>query len=614
MRLMLLCVLMMMAALCLVPPAVSAENAQPTLEEKFRVMDRDNDGRLTVKEFPYAEIFKRLDKNVDGFVTLFEMKQGMGTPEERREQETIGNTPEQKFRNLDRDRDGRLSPQELNDPGLFARMDANHDGFISQAEMLAYTKQGGTPGGAQDTSLEQKFRMADANGDGKLSPQEFNNPAYFAQMDKNHDGFVTLAELRGGTTPGDNTEKGELTLEQRFKQADKDGNGKLSPAEVGSEEFFKKNDKDGDGFLSFAELKAGFAEQNTTGEKKPLTPEQEFKQADTDGDGKLSPAEFPKPELFKQMDTNADGFVSWDEAKAHLAKTAGTAAEMNAEKRLKLYDRNGDGKLGPDELLSPETFKRLDTNGDGFVSLDELRALDKKPDEGKGVTGEAALEQHFKLADKDGDGRLSPAEYPNPEQFAKLDTNKDGFISLAEVIAAAQEKPKPPAPPTKGTTIGILTAKGEHWIEVKAKDGTARYFPLWRAATAAAPAGPDQAMLKTLKELRLANLVEVIWELQEERRRIVTVRLLAPAAQDGTVTGVVTAKTQEWIEVTPADGPAERYTPRWIAGAEQGGNLEKAIMQAIAAAQVGDTVQITWKYDERKRIISLKFVMTEPVK
>jgi hypothetical protein len=40
-----------------------------------------------------------------------------------------------------------------------------------------------------------------------------------------------------------------------------------------------------------------------------------FKQFDRNGDGKLTPAEFPREDLFKQMDQNADGLVTLDEAR-----------------------------------------------------------------------------------------------------------------------------------------------------------------------------------------------------------------------------------------------------------------------------------------------------------
>jgi len=49
--------------------------------------------------------------------------------------------------------------------------------------------------GPRGTGVEQRYKQLDQNGDGKLSTDEFQSPL-FKQMDKNGDGFVTAAEAR----------------------------------------------------------------------------------------------------------------------------------------------------------------------------------------------------------------------------------------------------------------------------------------------------------------------------------------------------------------------------------------------------------------------------------
>lgn len=102
---------------------------------------------------------------------------------------------------------------------------------------------------------------------------------------------------------------------------DKDGDGRLSRAEVaGNErltEKFDYIDRNGDGYLGDVELRAQHR-ANKEGGMKAMT-EAEYHEADTDKDGKLSPQEAAKfPQLskrFGQADKNSDGFVDKDESR-----------------------------------------------------------------------------------------------------------------------------------------------------------------------------------------------------------------------------------------------------------------------------------------------------------
>jgi len=55
------------------------------------------------------------------------------------------------------------------------------------------------------------------------------------------------------------------------------------------------------------------------------------------------------------------------------AQQAQPGGQMSLDQRFKQLDRNGDGKLTPDELQG-EWFVRLDANKDGFVTLEEAKA------------------------------------------------------------------------------------------------------------------------------------------------------------------------------------------------------------------------------------------------
>ena len=100
------------------------------------------------------------------------------------------------------------------------------------------------------------------------------------------------------------------------------------------------------------------------------------------------------------------------------------------EERFRQLDKNGDGKLTPDELPA-EWMQSLDLNHDGVVLLDEARqAFEKNP--ALVFSAGAGIETAFKLLDKDGDGFLTRAESKGAVWFDRADENKDGKVSLDE--------------------------------------------------------------------------------------------------------------------------------------------------------------------------------------
>jgi hypothetical protein len=88
--------------------------------------------------------------------------------------------------------------------------------------------------------------------------------------------------------------------------------------------------------------------------------------------------------------------------------------------------------------------------------------------------------------------------------------------------------------------------------------------------------------------------------------------LVSPlAAQDkkeenrkGKVTGVVTAKGDNWIEVK-ADGEekARRYVPHWKGGLpKDGGGLDKTMIAEIKKVPLNSRVELEWVFEERPRV------------
>src|SRR5207244_12952510 len=103
-----------------------------------------------------------------------------------------------------------------------------------------------------------------------------------------------------------------------------------------------------------------------------------------------------------------------------------------------------------------------------------------------------------------------------------------------------------------GAVVGVLTAKGPSWVEVKA-DGeqkARRYVAHWVGGAPQEGGGPDKEMVKKIEKLTLGSRVRLEWKF-DERPRVVEVEVLAPAKEEkdatkkGTVAGTLTAKTVE---------------------------------------------------------------------
>jgi len=106
-----------------------------------------------------------------------------------------GGDPWQRLERMDADGDGKVSKDEFEGPDRFwDRLDADSDGFVTKDEaqnMRRGNRQRGMGGGGNPGGF--LMPAFDKDGDGKISSEEWQ--AFFKRADKNNDGTVSSDEL-----------------------------------------------------------------------------------------------------------------------------------------------------------------------------------------------------------------------------------------------------------------------------------------------------------------------------------------------------------------------------------------------------------------------------------
>ncbi len=113
----------------------------------------------------------------------------------------------------------------------------------------------------QDRGLVDRFKQLDRNEDGKLTRQELKMPRIFSQMDKDGDGTVTFEEARGFVAGGATRRQGGGEAESVpvpedfqawFNKLDEDGNRVIEQGETDSRTL-RGADRNADGRISIRE-------------------------------------------------------------------------------------------------------------------------------------------------------------------------------------------------------------------------------------------------------------------------------------------------------------------------------------------------------------------------
>ena len=176
------------------------------------------------------------------------------------------------------------------------------------------------------------FRALDGDDSGDLSTEEIAAAAEsLAALDADGDGRLSGAELR--PRPARVGSPADIPAGARIFTLPTDADGEVDMADLPPQlrEFLAPADADGDGTASAADIIGLVSARSGEPNEEPGDPEEP---APESGDG-------DRPRVFgplaTALDTDRDGTVSEAELES-------------AARSLRLLDRNGDGRLSPDEL------------------------------------------------------------------------------------------------------------------------------------------------------------------------------------------------------------------------------------------------------------------------
>ncbi|MFB3067360.1 MAG: hypothetical protein ACE10D_12705 [Planctomycetota bacterium] len=286
-------------------PVALAESDLDTINNLFKVWDRNEDGTLSRDEAPDPQLFDKIDANQDGKVTREEAAAFLGIelpkeaagPKETPKAEakpdakpgargaegkpgakesksvaavkkrpvTVKQRTKDFFERFDLNKDGKIQKSEFRaGEQAFGEADRSKNGELSRKEVSAYIK-------AQLELAKRNPRpdnfmdLFDRNRDDKVTKREYDGPGQFFRMyDHDRNGVIVQEELNMGPRNAMMRNRPEIdrdgptrapkrTLLDRY---DADGDRKITLEELGgAENLMRRLDKNGDGVLSAGEAK-----------------------------------------------------------------------------------------------------------------------------------------------------------------------------------------------------------------------------------------------------------------------------------------------------------------------------------------------------------------------
>lgn len=298
----------------------------------------------------------------------------------------------------DKDRNEKLDATELGLPkAVFDELDANRDGKLSPKELEGWLQR---PAAVTLSVRLGKRAENEPALAATADPAKIVTPAEGGVTITHEDARLDWRALAGSTNAFEAT---RLMLKEQFAAVDTDQNQYVDEKEAERVPFFQdllvSADQDGDGKLTAKEFDAYLDVQaKAAGGSTSLSIRDSgralFATLDANGDGKLGVRELRTVwQRLAALDRDGDGAIRREELPrqfhftlAQGPPTAGGMAEATSSGMTRVerrpasrgplwfhkMDRNGDGDVSRREFPgSSEEFQRLDADADGLLSIQE---------------------------------------------------------------------------------------------------------------------------------------------------------------------------------------------------------------------------------------------------
>lgn len=236
-----------------------------------------------------------------------------------------------------------LAPEGVSAPDLFAKLDKNSDGQVTQAEMT----------GPQQSMFKRALRVADVDEDGALSKDEFTK---------------AVSDPKPIELPGSNM--GERMASFDVSRLDRNGDGNVSLDEVPApmrDRFEQLLDRIGQESVPVDKVQAYLR-----GERPEARPSSKESEEMMEADKERMKKDEPKVEP-KNSSPGKAGDRKGNPGKGNPGRPPENAGPAAIFKQL---DRNSDGKLTGNEIppRMKENIQAADTDNDGSISQSEMQA------------------------------------------------------------------------------------------------------------------------------------------------------------------------------------------------------------------------------------------------